>query len=665
MSDTSDLSLLSINTIRTLSIDAIQKANSGHPGLPMGAAPMAYALWQHHLRHDPKDPSWPGRDRFVLSPGHGSMLLYSLLHLAGYDLSLDDIASFRQWGSKCPGHPESFHTAGVEATTGPLGQGAANVVGMAMAERALANQYNRPGYSIVDHFTYGIISDGDIMEGVACEAASLAGHLSVGKLICLYDANDITLDGPADMTLTEDVCARYESYGWQVLQIEEGDTDVEGIVAAIAAGKAETERPTLIYVHTTIGYGSPNKGGTASSHGSPLGADEIALTKKQLGWTADSPLSVPTEVAAHMAEPGVAGAADNKAWQKLFASYSEEYPELAASWKLAMAGELPEGWDAALPSWKAGEKIATRSAAGKVQNAIAQTVPWLLGGDADLSCSTKTSIADGGSFEGVGGSGRNIHFGVREHAMGSICNGMDYHGGLRPYAATFFVFSDYMRPAVRVAALNGQPVIYLWTHDSIGLGEDGPTHQPVEHLMSLRVMPNLSVVRPADANEAAGAWRYAMQRTDGPTALVLSRQNLLVHPGSKDADIGKGAYVLADCDGTPSVLLLATGSEVELAMEARTVLEADGVATRVVSMPCWEAFAPQDQSYRDGVLPPAVLARVSVEAGSTLGWERYIGDAGEAIGVDTFGASAPADVLYEKYGLTVDCIVAAAKRVMS
>jgi len=658
------LSELSINTIRTLSIDAIQKANSGHPGLPMGAAPMAYTLWQRHLRHDPKDPSWPNRDRFVLSPGHGSMLLYSLLHLAGYDLSVDDLANFRQWKSKCPGHPESFHTAGVEATTGPLGQGAANVVGMAMAERHLAHSYNRPGHTLVDHFTYGIISDGDIMEGVAAEAASLAGHLKLGKLICLYDANDITLDGPADMTLTEDVCKRYESYGWQVLRVEKGDTDIDGIDAAIASAKATTDKPSLIFVHTTIGYGSPNKAGTASSHGSPLGADEIALTKKALGWTETEAFAVPSSVAKHMAEPGLAGATLNKEWETAFAAYSEKFPELAASWKLAMAGQLPKGWDAEIPSWPVGEKLATRSAGGKVQNAIAKTVPWLFGGDADLSCSTKTAIADGGSFNGTDGSGRNIHFGVREHAMGSICNGMDYHGGVRPYASTFFVFSDYMRPAVRVAALNGQPIVYVWTHDSIGLGEDGPTHQPVEHLMALRVMPNLSVVRPADANETAGAWRYAMNRTDGPTALVLSRQNLLVQEGTDKADISKGAYVLADCEGTPSVLLLATGSEIELAMEARTTLEAAGVATRVVSMPCWEAFAAQDKSYRDSVLPPAVKARVSIEAGCTLGWERYIGDGGVSIGVDTFGASAPAETLYKEYGLTAEAIVAAAQRVM-
>lgn len=661
---TTSLAELSINTIRTLSIDAIQKANSGHPGLPLGAAPMAYVLWQRHLRHDPKDPSWPNRDRFVLSPGHGSMLVYSLLHLAGYQLSLDDIASFRQWGSKCPGHPEVFLTKGVEATTGPLGQGAANVVGMAIAERALAHAYNRPGHTLVDHFTYGIISDGDVMEGVASEAASLAGHLGLGKLICLYDANDITLDGPADMAMSEDVCARYRSYGWQVLRVEDGDTDLDAIDGAIQKAKAETGKPTLIYVHTTIGYGSPNKAGTSSAHGSPLGDKEVALTKEALGWTLEGTFQVPAEVAAHMGEPGAAGAEQHKAWQSVFVAYEKVHPELAASWKLAMAGELPEGWDADIPSFAVGEKIATRSAAGKVQNAIARQVPWLIGGDADLSGSTKTLIADGGSFEGTGGSGRNIHFGVREHAMGAICNGIDYHGGLRPYAATFFVFSDYMRPAVRVAALNGQPIIYCWTHDSIGLGEDGPTHQPVEQLMALRVMPNLSVVRPADANEAAAAWRYAMQRTSGPTALVLSRQDLEVQPGTDKADVSFGAYILADCEGTPSVILCATGSEVEIAMRARATLAAEGVAVRVVSMPCWEAFSEQPQSYRDAVLPPAVRARVAMEAGATLGWERWVGDAGEIIGIDRFGASAPAEILYEKYGLTSEKFVEAARRVM-
>ncbi len=656
------LAELSINTIRTLSIDSIQKANSGHPGLPLGAAPMAYTLWQRHLKHDPADPSWPDRDRFVLSPGHGSMLIYSLLHLAGYDLSLDDLANFRQWGSKCPGHPEAFHTAGVEATTGPLGQGAANVVGMAMAERALAGYYNRPDHRIVNHFTYGIISDGDVMEGVACEAASLAGHLGLGKLICLYDANDVTLDGPADLAFSEDVCARYESYGWQVLKVENGDTDVEAMDLAIAAAKAEANKPSLIWVHTTIGYGSPNKAGLCSSHGSPLGDDEIVLTKKALGWESDS--SVPEAVKTHMAEPGLEGAKKNASWKQKFSEYEAAFPELAASWKLAMAGTLPEGWDSELPTWAVGESIATRSAGGKVQNAVAKTVPWLLGGDADLSCSTKTAIAGGGSFEGKGGTGRNIHFGVREHAMGAICNGMDYHGGLRAYAATFFVFSDYMRPAVRVAALNGQPIIYCWTHDSVGLGEDGPTHQPVEHLMSLRVMPNLSVVRPADANETAAAWRYAMERTTGPTALVFSRQNLPVFPGTDAADIGKGAYVLADSDAQPQVILCATGSEVEIAMAAREILKAKGVATRVVSMPCWEAFSAQSQEYRDSVLPPSVRARVSIEAGATLGWERWIGDRGIAIGVDQFGASAPASVIYEKYGLTKDAVVKAAESIL-
>lgn len=661
---TDALAELSINTIRTLSIDAIQKANSGHPGLPMGAAPMAYTLWQEHLKHDPSDPSWPDRDRFVLSPGHGSMLIYSLLHLSGYPMSLEDISNFRQWGSQCPGHPEYKHTPGVEATTGPLGQGAANIVGMAIAERALANSYNRPGHTIVDHYSIAIISDGDIMEGVAYEASSLAGHLGLGKLICLYDANDITLDGPADMTLTEDVCARYESCGWQVIKVENGDTDLAAISKAIADAKAETSKPSLIWVHTTIGFGSPNKAGKASSHGSPLGEEEIVLTKKALGWPSEERFHIPSDVKAHMAEPGKAGAKLHQEWKERFAAYEKEHPKLAASWKLAMAGELPEGWDASLPTWKEGDSIATRSAAGKVQNAIAQTVPWLMGGDADLSCSTKTLINDGGSFEGKNGSGRNIHFGVREHAMGAICNGIDYHGGLRPYAATFFVFSDYMRPSVRVAALNGQPVVYCWTHDSVGLGEDGPTHQPVEQLMSLRLMPNLSVIRPADANETAGAWRYAMQRSAGPSALVLSRQNLPVFAGSEKADISRGAYVLADCSGTPSVILCASGGEVVHAMEAHATLTSEGVAARVVSMPCWEAFAEQEQSYRDEVLPPQVRARVSIEAGATLGWERWIGDAGEAIGVDTFGASAPAEVIFENYGLTAAKVVEAARRVM-
>ena len=659
-----EIAELSINTIRTLSMDAIQKANSGHPGLPLGAAPMAYALWQHHLSHNPADPGWPDRDRFVLSPGHGSMLLYSLLHLSGYPLSLDDIAQFRQLGSKCPGHPEAFHTAGVEATTGPLGQGAANAVGMAMAERALAHAFNRPGYELVNHFTYAIVSDGDVMEGVAAEAASLAGHHGLGKLICLYDANDITLDGPAELAMSEDVCARYESYGWQVLKVEAGDTDVEGISAAIEKAKRETAKPTLIWVHTTIGFGSPNKAGTASSHGSPLGADEIVLTKKALGWTESGPLAVPAEVRAHMAEPGERGAKSQAEWQARFEDYEKEHPDLAQQWKECMSGSLPAGWDSGIPSFEAGQSIATRSAAGQVQNAIALKLPWLIGGDADLGCSTKTLLKDGGDFDGRSGAGRNIHFGVREHAMGAICNGMHYHGGLRPYAATFFVFSDYMRPSVRVAALNGQPVIYLWTHDSIGVGEDGPTHQPVEHLMSLRVMPNLHVVRPADANEASAAWRYALERGEGPTALVLSRQNLPVQEGTKSADLSRGAYVLADSEGTPEVVLLATGSEVSVAMEARELLEADKVRCRVVSMPCWEAFSAQDAAYRESVIPPQVRARVSVEAGATLGWERWVGEQGEKVGVDRFGGSAPAKDLFEDYGLLAGDVVKAAKRAL-
>jgi transketolase len=658
---TTEIAQLSINTIRALSIDAIQKANSGHPGLPLGAAPMAYALWKRHLHHNPANPKWPNRDRFVLSPGHGSMLIYSLLHLTGYELSMDDLASFRQWGSKTAGHPECFLTPGVEATTGPLGQGAANAVGMAMAERALANHFNRPGHEIVDHFTYAIVSDGDLMEGVAAEAASLAGHLRLGKLIYLYDANDITLDGPTSMCFDgEDLCARYRAYGFQVLEVEQGDTDVDAIDRALQEAKADTSRPTLIRIHTTIGFGSPNKAGTSSSHGSPLGVEEVALTKKQLGWDPEKSFYVPAEVASHLSAVE-RGTELEGAWNAKLADYRKAHPELAKQWDLCQSGELPDDWDRGLPGFETGSSVATRSAAGKVQNAIAARVPWLIGGDADLGCSTKTLLTDGGSFDGQTGAGRNIHFGVREHAMGAICNGMDYHGGLRPYAATFFVFSDYMRPAVRVAALNGQPITYVWTHDSIGLGEDGPTHQPVEHLMSLRAMPRLKVLRPCDGNEAREAWCYAMSRKDGPTALVLSRQNLPVLDRGISAGVDKGAYVLADSD-KPEVILIATGSEVALALEARELLQKDGIAARVVSMPCWKNFSEQDDAYRSSVLPREIRARVSIEAGATFGWERWVGDCGERVGVDRFGASAPAEVLFEHYGLTAAAVVAAARR---
>ena len=662
------LAELSINTLRTLAIDAVQKANSGHPGLPMGAAPMAYVLWARHLRHDHRDPAWPDRDRFVLSAGHGSMLIYSLLHLFGYEMSIDDLAAFRQWNSVTPGHPECFMTRGVEATTGPLGQGSANAVGMAIAERSLAHRFNRPGHRVIDHMTYALVSDGDLMEGVAAEAGSLAGHLGLGKLVYLYDANDVTLDGPASLSFSEDVCARYAAYGWQVLRVEDGDRDLDALDRALAEAKADTSRPALILVRTTIGFGSPKKAGTSAAHGAPLGPDEVAATKRALGWDPDRVLYVPDEVRAHLGAAAERAREARVAWDRTMAAYAEAHPELAAELGRCLRGELPEGWDQDLPRFKAGDKVATRTAAGKAQNAIAARVPELLGGDADLGSSTKTLIGGGGSFDGRSGEGRNIHFGVREHAMGAICNGLHYHGGVRPFAATFFCFSDYMRPAVRIAALNKQPVIYVWTHDSIGLGEDGPTHQPVEHLMALRAMPHLALVRPADAAEAVEAWRFAMTRTGGPTGLVLSRQNLPVLDRARtapEAGLHRGAYVLRDASGgAPQVILIATGSEVPVALAAQEELEAGGVPARVVSMPCWEAFEDQEQAYRDEVLPPAVRARVSVEAGVTFGWHRWIGESGEAVGVDRFGASAPAEVLMDKYGITPEAVVAAARRSM-
>ncbi len=654
---------LSINTLRTLSMDAVQKANSGHPGLPMGAAPMAYVLWARHLRHDPHDPSWLDRDRFVLSAGHGSMLIYSLLHLFGYPLSMDDLKSFRQWESKTPGHPEHFMTPGVEATTGPLGQGSANAVGMAMAERFLANRFNRPGHAIIDHATYALVSDGDLMEGVSAEAGSLAGHLGLGKLLYLYDANDVTLDGPASMSFSEDVCARYAAYGWHVQRVEDGNRDLDGIDRAIRAAQAETARPSLILVHTTIGFGSPKKAGTAEAHGSPLGVDEVAATKRALGWDPARQFYVPDEVRSHIGQAVERARGERAGWDQTMAAYRAEHADAARELDSWLAGELPEGWDRDLPRFAAGENVATRTAGGKAQAAIAKKVQNLIGGDADLGGSTKTVLSGAGSFDGQTGAGRNIHFGVREHAMGSICNGLDYHGGVRAFAATFFCFSDYMRPAVRLAALNKQPVIYVWTHDSIGLGEDGPTHQPVEHLMALRAVPHLWVVRPADANETVAAWRLAVARREGPTALVLTRQNVPVLDPARVGELAKGAYVLAG-DGRPDVILIATGSEVSVALEAERELTAAGVACRVVSMPCWEAFMAQPQSYRDQVLPPDVRARVSVEAGVTFGWREWIGMEGEAVGVDRFGGSAPAEVLMEKLGITAAHVAAAARRTL-
>jgi transketolase len=661
MSNPDAAAQLAINTIRTLSIDAVQKANSGHPGLPLGAAPMAYTLWQQHLLHDPGAPGWPDRDRFVLSAGHGSAMLYALLHLYGYDVTLDDLKSFRQWGSRTPGHPEWHETPGVEATTGPLGQGAANAVGMAIAEVFLGHLWNRPGHTIVDHHTYALVSDGDVMEGVALEAASLAGHLGLGKLIYLYDANEVTLDGPLDAIMSEEVGARYAACGWQVLQVSDGDHDVAGLAHAIAEAKADTARPSMIVVRTTIGFGSPKKSGTCAAHGSPLGPDEVAATKKALGWDPATSFAVPDGVRAHTAISAARGHAARAAWELRFAAWRAAHPELATQWDAAWAGQLPAGWDAGLPTWKLGESVATRSASGKAMQVLAKNIPWLFGGDADLGGSTKTIVA-GGDFHGRTGAGRNLRFGIREHAMGSICNGFAYHGGLRGYASTFFVFSDYMRPPVRIAALNKQPVIYVWTHDSVGLGEDGPTHQPVEHLMALRAMPHLWVVRPADANETTAAWRLALERTGGgPIGLVLSRQDLPVvtAPGAPGAE--RGAYVLAEATGPVQAIVIATGSEVQLALAARTELEAAGVGVRVVSMPCWELFAEQDAAYREHVLPAAVTARVAVEAGVTFGWREWVGTRGVVIGLDRFGASAPGEILLEQFGITAAAVVAAVR----
>jgi transketolase len=657
---------LCVDTIRTLSIDAVQKANSGHPGLPLGAAPMAYVLWQRNLKHNPRDPHWPDRDRFVLSAGHGSMLLYSLLHLTGYDLTLDDLKAFRQWGSRTPGHPEVHLTPGVEATTGPLGQGSGNAIGMAIAERFLAARYNRPGHEMVDHRTFCLISDGDLMEGISSEAGSLAGHLKLGKVIYLYDDNHVSLDGPTSQAFTEDVLRRYEAYGWQVLRVENGNTDLEAIDAAIRNAVSQQERPTLIAVRTTIGYGSPHKAGTSAAHGSPLGVEEVALTKKALGWEWPEAFYEPPEALKNFRTALERGAKAQGDWQQRFDAWAKASPDLAAEWRTAAAGGLPPGWDADLPQWKAGESVATRVAGGKALNAIAKHVPWLLGGDADLSESTKTKIEGPGSFDGQTGEGNNIHFGVREHAMAAIANGMACHGGVRPFVATFFCFSDYMRPSVRLAALSHLPTIFVWTHDSIGLGEDGPTHQAVEHLMALRAMPHFAIIRPGDANEAAQAWRAAMEDQDGAIGLVLSRQNLPVldRSGAR-GDVSRGGYIFADATGgAPKLILLATGSELQLAVGGRKKLEEEGIPTRVVSMPCWQFFDKQPGEYRQDVLPPAVQARVSIEAGVPLGWQKYVGDVGGSIGVDRYGASAPGEIVMKEYGFTVDHVAAFARELL-
>jgi len=663
----------SINTIRFLAVDAVQKANSGHPGLPMGAAPMAYLLWTRYLRHNPADPHWLNRDRFVLSAGHGSMLLYSLLHLTGYDLPLEEIKQFRQWGSIAPGHPERGLTPGVETTTGPLGQGFANAVGIAMAQEYLAAYYNRPGHQIVDHFTYALVSDGDLMEGVASEAASLAGHLRLGKLICLYDDNQITLSASTHITFTENGAMRFEAYGWHTQTVENGN-DLEAIDRALGVAQAECERPSLILVRTHIGYGSPNKQDTFGAHGSPLGEKEVKLTKQALGWPLEQPFYIADQAVANFRPAVKAGKEAETEWDVRFSDYANAFPGLAKEFQRAMAGGLPEGWDADIPIFPADPKgMATRVASGKVFSAIAPKLPALIGGSADLDPSTHTALTAMGDFENpreesgnlqgsTGGgwsyAGRNLHFGVREHAMGSIANGLAVHGGLIPFTATFFIFSDYMRPPIRLAALMEQGVIFVFTHDSIVLAEDGSTHQPVEQLASLRAIPNLLVIRPCDENETAVAGPVAIETRDRPVALVLTRQDVptLERTRFAPADgLRRGAYVLADAaNGKPDILLIGTGSEVGLIVAARQKLTENGNHVRIVSMPSWELFETQSPDYRDSVLPPSTSARLAVEAGVTQGWHRYIGDRGDVIGVDRFGASAPGPIVMRDYGFSVE-----------
>ena len=651
----SELANLAINTIRALSMDAVQKANSGHPGLPMGAAPMAYSLWMNHLRFNPKNPHWANRDRFVLSAGHGSMLLYALLHLTGYDVSLDEIKSFRQWGSKTPGHPEYGDTPGVETTTGPLGQGAATAVGMALAEGYLARYFNRDGYDVVDHCTYALVSDGDLMEGVCLEASALAGHWGLGKLIFLYDDNQVTLDGAADMTFTEDIPQRYRAMGWHVISVADGN-DISAVSQAIDAAQSVKDQPSLLAIRTIIGYGSPNKQGTSQAHGSPLGEDEVKLAKQTLRWPSDERFFIPGDALEHFRSAIDKGAAAEAEWQAVYDAWRGDYPELAAEWDLAMAGEFAPGWRENLPSWPPDGKIATRNAGGEALNALAQFAPTMIGGDADLAGSTKTLIKGANNTGYKQPAERNLRFGVREHGMGSIVNGLALHGGIvKPYSATFFTFSDYMRPAIRLGALMDIPTVYVFTHDSIGLGEDGPTHQPVEHLMALRAMPNLHVFRPADATETAGAWA-AIAELDHPAAIVLSRQDLPAL-GGNDAGVhegvSRGAYVLSEHEsGEIDAIIIASGSEVHIALDAADLLEEEDIRVRVVSMPCWERFDDQSAAYRETVLPSKVTRRVSIEAGVTLGWTKYIGTDGIALGVDRFGASAPYAKIYEVYGLT-------------
>ena len=664
--DTS-LDQLCINTVRTLAMDAVQQAESGHPGTPMAVAPLAYVLWQRHLRYNPANPDWFGRDRFVLSAGHACMLLYAVLYLTGYDLSLEDIKQFRQWGSRTPGHSEHGLTPGVEATTGPLGQGVGNAVGMALAEAHLATLFNRPGHAIVDHCTYFVASDGDMMEGVSHEACSLAGHLKLGKLIGIYDDNRITIDGKTDLTFSDDTARRFESYGWHIERVADGN-DLGALDAALAAARRQTDRPSLMIVRTHIAYGSPHKQDTPEAHGAPLGAEEVKLTKQRLGWPSLEPFHVPAESLEHWRRARDRGARLEAEWRKRYDAYRAAHPDLAAELERRLAGRLPETWDADLPAFAPTDAQATRAASGKVLNALAAKLPELIGGSADLAGSTNVVFKNGGDVAAGSWGARNVHFGVSEHAMGAILNGLALHGAVRPVGSTFLIFSDYMRPPIRLAALCHLPAIYVFTHDSIGLGEDGPTHQPIEQLASLRAIPNATVIRPADPTEVVEAWRAAIRHTSGPVALVFTRQKVPVIDRARYGPangLRLGAYVLADAPGgKPVAILMASGSEVELVLGAYEKLAAAGIAARAVSMPCMELFASQPQEYRDAVLPPSVRARLAVEVASPQSWYRWVGDHGAVLGLERFGASAPYQRIYQELGLTVENVVRRAKELL-
>ncbi len=656
---------LCINTIRTLAMDGVQKANSGHPGTPMALAPLAYLLYTRHMRHNPKNPSWVNRDRFVLSAGHASMLQYSLLYLTGYGLPLEELKKFRQWGSLTPGHPEYGHTVGIETTTGPLGQGVGNGVGMAIGQRYQSSRFNRPGHEVIDHYIYAIAGDGDMMEGISSEAASLAGNLKLGRLIYFYDDNNITIEGNTSLAFSENVGGRFESYGWHVQHVADIN-DLDALDQAIDTAKAETEKPSLIIVKSKIGYGSPHKQGSHDAHGAPLGAEEIILTKRNLGWPSEEPFFVPDESLNFFRQAIERGEEQEREWQKLYDAYNAEYPELAAQWQAELSGKLADGWDKDIPTFKAGEALATRVAAGKTLNAIAVNLPNLVGGSADLAPSNNTNMKGLGDLSATE-TGRNMHFGIREHAMGSVLNGMSLYGGLVPFGATFLIFSDYMRPPIRLASLMKQRIIYVFTHDSIGVGEDGPTHQPIEQLAALRSIPGVTLIRPSDANETAEAWRVAITHKGGPVALALTRQNLPTvdrdeYPSA--SNLAQGAYVLVDSPKTPDLILMASGSEVSLAFDAATQLRQDGVAVRVVSVPSWELFDAQSAEYREAVLPKSVRARIAIEAGISMGWEKYTGLDGDIIALDHFGASAPAQILFKEFGFSVENVVERAKALL-